>query len=80
VICYNAAVILPATATGTTSGAMTLSTAGAPAPSPAAGMRPGVPQAPVDHYGYFFAAYGVVWLALLLYVYVLANRVRALEK
>jgi CcmD family protein len=75
-ICYNAPVIVLGAdadiATTTTSGAMTTTTG-------TSGMRPGVTKAPVDYYGFFFAAYGVVWVAVLLYACWLASRVRALD-
>ena len=46
----------------------------------AAGMKPGVPSAPVSKHPYFFAAYGAVWLGLFAYVLWLATRLKALDR
>ena len=49
-------------------------------PSGDAAMKPGVPKGPVSKHGFFFAAYGAVWLALLGYVLYLAGKLKALER
>lgn len=67
-------------ASATTGSGMVVSPSPNVSPVGDAGMKPGVPKAPTSKHGFFFAAYGAVWLALLGYVLYLASKVRALDR